>query len=378
MKKILLAITSLILAVACGPSKERKMDFSQITFSMDTVLVDSKDEILFLKARLNSSDLSIDRKQIYNFNNDTHTLEIIDLDGNTFKERVKFEKEGPDGVGNYVQSVYSIDREKLLVNAFMQSGVFDLHGKKIQNINLKDLSGETMGRGEMLSHPLIHPDYPNQFLGIYNDLSFQSVHLGKINTEQNVIKKIPLENFAYLKEFFTQWIGDSGFPEGFLVPALYRTTFQDKVIISHSIANDLYIYDFEKDSIYFKTVNLNSIPERKTGKYPKEVNSKTEFFNTLKDFGSEINFQKPIWDSEKEVFYRLANINKWKEVEGEWKSEEAEVYLIIMDQEFNVLAETKVEGYSKSPTYHFTKDGKIWLFENIDDEMAFVRLSFIP
>jgi len=29
----------------------------------------------------------------------------------------------------------------------------------------------------------------------------------------------------------------------------------------------------------------------------------------------------------------------------------------------------------KRPNFHFVKDGKIWIFENIDDELAFVRLS---
>lgn len=187
MKNTLFVIATLSMAVACGPSMEGKMDFSHLTITMDTVMVDSKDEILFLKTGLNSSDLSTDKKQIYNFNNDTHTLEIIDLDDKPFKERVEFEKEGPDGVGNYVQSVYSIDGEKLLISAFMQSGMFDLQGKKIQNINLKDLSGDPVGRGEMLTHPLIHPDYPNHLVGLYNDFSFQSVHFGKIDLEQKSI-----------------------------------------------------------------------------------------------------------------------------------------------------------------------------------------------
>ncbi|WP_228780282.1 DUF4221 family protein, partial [Aquiflexum lacus] len=114
----------------------------------------------------------------------------------------------------------------------------------------------------------------------------------------------------------------------------------------------MYIYEFGKDSSYFTNIKLNSIPERKTGKYPREVSSKAEFFNTLKDYGSEISFQKPIWDSEKEVFYRFANINIYKEIDGEWKTEEADVYLIILDKSFNVLAETKVEGYRKIPRYH--------------------------
>ena len=161
-------------------------------------------------------------------------------------------------------------------------------------------------------------------------------------------------------------------------PVLYRTVFHDKVVISHSVANEVYMYDFEKDSVFYKDIKLNSIPGKKTGKYPKEVSSKAAFFETLKDYGSEISFQKPIWDLENEVFYRFANTNIYKEIDGEWKAEEADVYLIILDKNFKVLAETKVESFRKIPRYHFVKDGKIWIFENIDDEMGFVRLSIMP
>ena len=93
-------------------------------------MVDSKDEILYLKTRLSSADLSENKKYLYNFNNDTHTLEIIDLDNFDFKDRISYEKEGPDGVGNFVQSIFTIDGERLLINSFMQSGEFDLEGKK--------------------------------------------------------------------------------------------------------------------------------------------------------------------------------------------------------------------------------------------------------
>jgi hypothetical protein len=378
MKNTLLAFIALPLMIACSPSKENKMDYSQINFSMDTVLVDSKEEILYLKTSLSSADLSENKKYLYNFNNDTHTLEIIDLDNFVFIDRISYEKEGPDGVGNFVQSIFTIDGERLLINSFMQSGEFDLEGKKIEDFNLKNLTGDALNRGEMLNHQMVHPKFPNQLVGLYNDFSFQSVHIGKINSIQNSVKKIPLENFGYLKDFFTQWIGESGFPEAFMGPVLYRTTYHDKVVFSHSVASEMYIYEFGADSTYFSNIKLNSIPERKIGKYPRDVNSKAEFFNTLKDYGSEISFQKPIWDSEKEVFYRFANINIYKEIDGEWKTEEADVYLIILDKNFNVLAETEVEGYRKIPRYHFVKDGKIWIFENMDDEMAFVRLSIMP
>jgi hypothetical protein len=49
--------------------------------------------------------------------------------------------------------------------------------------------------------------------------------------------------------------------------------------------------------------------------------------------------------------------------------------LTILDENLQIIGESKVPELKRAPSTHFVKDGKIWIFENIDDEMAFVRLS---
>jgi hypothetical protein len=53
----------------------------------------------------------------------------------------------------------------------------------------------------------------------------------------------------------------------------------------------------------------------------------------------------------------------------------AKVVLSVYDFDLNVLGESELPQWNKIPKFHFVKDGKIWVFENIDDEMSFVRLS---
>ncbi|WP_240477961.1 hypothetical protein [Cyclobacterium amurskyense] len=46
-----------------------------------------------------------------------------------------------------------------------------------------------------------------------------------------------------------------------------------------------------------------------------------------------------------------------------------------MDKELNLIAEGTVPEMDRYPRFHFAKDGKLWLFENIEDEMGFVRFD---
>jgi hypothetical protein len=46
-----------------------------------------------------------------------------------------------------------------------------------------------------------------------------------------------------------------------------------------------------------------------------------------------------------------------------------------MDKALQIIAETPLPMFDKNPSNHYVKDGKIWIFENLEDEMGFVRLS---
>lgn len=54
---------------------------------------------------------------------------------------------------------------------------------------------------------------------------------------------------------------------------------------------------------------------------------------------------------------------------------EAEVFLTIFDENLEMLAESKIAGITMPPQKHFVKDGKIWMFVNVEDEIGFVRLA---
>ncbi|NHE58879.1 hypothetical protein [Cyclobacterium plantarum] len=54
---------------------------------------------------------------------------------------------------------------------------------------------------------------------------------------------------------------------------------------------------------------------------------------------------------------------------------ETKVYLTAFDKDLNMLGEILVPQLRKKPARHFAKDGKIWIYEKMEDEMGFVRLA---
>src|SRR5690606_27945904 len=118
MNKVRL-LTPFILAViaSCGTKErveERREsilnDSIDLSYEVDTVIVDAGDQFLLLNWGLSLSEQSKDLKLIYNLNPRAHLLEVIDLDSLKSKEVIHLEKEGPNGVGNtYYQDLQVLD-----------------------------------------------------------------------------------------------------------------------------------------------------------------------------------------------------------------------------------------------------------------------------
>jgi hypothetical protein len=154
------------------------------------------------------------------------------------------------------------------------------------------------------------------------------------------------------------------------------TEVEGKLIISNSAFNTILVYEMAKDSLYQVDYDTKLTKSGKTGKYVTEVESEKDFNNAMNEINQEINFRNPIWDSKNQRFYRFSYETLPKEnIQDEEEKQKSKVYLTILDKDFKVLGETLVKELSKYPSTHFVKDGKIWMYENVDDELGFVRIG---
>ena len=94
---------------------------------------------------------------------------------------------------------------------------------------------------------------------------------------------------------------------------------------------------------------------------------------------AEINFERLIWDKVNTRYYRFSYQADVETVERDgWFSLSAknvQVYLTVFDKNLEMITEAIVPQLTTIPQTYFVKDGSIWIFENMEDELGFVRLS---
>lgn len=119
----------------------------------------------------------------------------------------------------------------------------------------------------------------------------------------------------------------------------------------------------------------------KKGGYPSEVDSEKRFKEVMEDIYAEINFQAPIWDAKNRRFYRFSyetiptGNTDGPLFEDPEKKPIAKIYISIFDENFNLLGESLVSQIQGIPNTPFVKDGLIWSYVNVDDELGFVRME---
>jgi hypothetical protein len=165
-------------------------------------------------------------------------------------------------------------------------------------------------------------------------------------------------------------------------PKIRIEKFGTKMVISNQINNSFTIIETSIDSLYYKTYKSHLTSDSKKSNYKTEHESVEGMEEEYAKFLQDINFLPPFWDEKNELFYRFS----YQEMESQDNKDEdvkIKVYLTIFDNDLNLLGESYVPqlktiqgdiSFREFPK-HFAKDGKIWIYENINDELAFVRLS---
>ena len=361
----------LMLLISCE-GKRSKIDpdyFSNLKFSIDTVIIDPGHEIIFLKHQLLNADMGKDGKYFYNFNGYDHTLEKINLDELRLEEKFPFEKEGPNGTGPSVaMSVHN--ENQITLTGDGQTALFSLDGEKLMTIYFENFSvGGGRDSGERLSN--LRPDTDaNRLYGLIYSYIDESYSLGILHLEAFEVSRLKLKSFEKVSNYNITF--SSGGIRIFEPPPVSLEKFGTKVILSNLIMNTLTWYDTDMDSLFTKSYTSQLTANQKENEFVKEHETLEEFEFAKRKLRQEINFLHPFWEEQGECFYRFS----YQEIENTGgEGIRSKVYLTALDKDLNILGETLVPQLTKRPGRHFAKDGKIWIYENIEDEMGFIRLG---
>lgn len=378
----ILNYTASILFFSCTQDVDysRWGQFSRVEVSTDTLLVNSNTEILYLRSELSGSEMSLDKKYLYNFNPSDHTLEKINLSSLKLDGKLPFEKHGPNGTGQFIGYLRIPAENQIQINGLNKSEIFTLDGLKLKSVYFEDYIDDSDGGEKVLiPSPIIDSDHGHLYGLTTRELD--KVHFFSIfNLDNSDLKRIKLDAFKDLSKFtFTLWIKGSSFVMG---PRVNLDKFDTKVVLSNQVTNTLTVYDTFLDSLYVKTYDSRITANKKTNEYKLEHESEERLNAEYARFHEEINFLPPFWDERKQLFYRFSYV-QLPSVTDDPEDVKSTIYLSAFDKDLNLVGEMVVPQLSKPPETpfsnpfpkHFAKDGKIWIYENLNDEMGFVVLT---
>ncbi|WPR76770.1 DUF4221 family protein [Algoriphagus sp. NG3] len=380
----LLISAALFLAVSsCNSKEEKKQTVSdRIRVSLDTVLVDSGDEFLYLQDQLYYSGLSNDKSYLVNFNRQDFTTEKIDLDELRLLEKVQFEKEGPNGVlnlANYVSHFSLLSDGNILFWDYFMYKVFDQNGHLVRDLALDKIAPEFLGTDEYYAGAFFQVENNSDRLiaFIFHWESGSSL-VFDFDLKDQTFKKLELTELEKLNDFNVNLLYE-GTPAGSYGPSAKTISVNGQIVISNTAFNEVLIFDLDKDSLYTKSWNTHLLADKKSYVPPKEVERTSgQLKEIIKRNEEDLNYKSFFWDEKNERFFRFSERMHFGEElngYGDYVSTGSDIFLSVFNKDFNLIAEAEISELDKLPVTYFTKDGNIWMFENIDDEMAFVIVT---
>lgn len=379
MRKLLLFGPILALLISCsGGDSQRDLNSGNlsITFEIDTVLIDAGDHFFFVQNGLSMSGLDLENKQLLNYNPNEFEVEVIDLVGLKLQEVRSYEKEGPNGIGGgYIMKLQKLPNQNMIFYDFVGLHFLDPTGKKLNTVRFEGtkFSGDSLQGDEQLLVRSLDTEDGKVFYGFYGTQSFdgKTKGLAVVDVEDNRLKLIPSDVLDFTAELAIDYevrpgVG-SKFPE-----QNYVDYNEDRMIISTSAKNQLWIYDLKADTLTTKIFESQLTANNKKGAFPRKVSSDQEWANALKEKRKEVSFEKLIYDEDQGGFWRIS-----KEMDRITASDSVvmKTVLTAFDKDLNQVAETRLPENFLASGSIFALDGYLWQFLNVDDEVAFVRIK---
>lgn len=371
MKNLKLLIV-IFFITACGKNGEKTGSSGEFSFKIeqDTVTIDSKGKLIMTAVNMVNFDLNPEKDRLYCFDRKSHSLEIIDLQKLELLDQVEFAKDGPDALSGFQQKLISLGKDEIFIMGLERSGIYTSDGKLVKetplNPNDYQLPDHIMNSG--FKNDLLFLNDSTILTGILNvrETHPYLVKLQLNSKELNLVNFDPLKDFEKFKiELENPKITYSG--------NFHHVKVKDHVLVSSNFTNEIYLLDLETEKITQIQYNSGLTADSKTLSYKSSVNTPEEFRQEMRVIEEQIEFGRWYWDDLNQLFLRLS----YYRLPNQSEVNKANVYLTIFDQEFKMLGEMQLPEYNKVPGRLFVKDGMIWIHENVDDELGFVRLKVI-
>ncbi|GGF49376.1 DUF4221 family protein [Echinicola rosea] len=370
----------LFLIGACQQKENDAIQFDAITYSMDTVSIDAKGEILDVDRNLNNSGITTDEQFLYNFNHFDNHLEKVNLNKLELVSKTPFQKEGPEGTGNSMSSFQFIkDGQLLISDGFFKQKVFDLNGKVVQTINLTahNWNGEVLQGAEICRQNLLIDK--TKLLSLVTEEGLNAnfkAELALFDLNTKMVSRFDIDPQKKIKSYTL-----SSEDYTYMPPIIYFSILNNTPVLSHQFTNEIYRFDNVANQILEVDYESRLTPNEVSTDHPNKFATTEELFEVFEKMNEQIRFGPLVYDQENDRYYRFSFQTEYKTT-SERESRVPEIksidaYLSIFDSEFNMINEALIPEIDHTISHYFAKDGTLWILDNKDDEMTFVRLSFL-
>lgn len=371
MRKLII-IFSLGVFFCCGNSKDASKHetgniLENLTFSVDTVMVNSKGNLFELNRGPGSSSISEDGKYLFLYNLMSNQIQQINLDELTWEQDYYFEVEGPNGTSDMVLNTKTLGEDKFLITAFNHMGIYDKEGIRLKDLSISSLPVST-DLDELNYSVLLSSDQKNLFslpgIRYAGPRSF-----AKINLENFEIENFHLPEMDWI---FDLKIGTS--TQSVFQESMYLQEVNNQILALSPSSSTFYRYDLETDSLTYHSFIHMLSPVVNETKLKTVVESDQEYHEEMRNFFMGMYFGPPIWNESKKLYFRFGR--KANIIDESWQITSSQVFMYAYDRDFKLVGEAELPEECKFPRDFFFKNGKLWSYVNVNDELGFAVFTF--
>lgn len=378
--KNLIALLSIIALFSCSEKAEKTSSniLENLSFSVDTVVVDSGEDMFILSHGLGGKVLNNDKSKLLFFENEPFNLVEVDLNNLKLVGKTPFQREGPNGVGPNWLRFQLGPPGALFVQGYRMQGIFNGAGELIESLNVvpEGIDPELANNFQQLYASAVFDFEKNLIYSQPASETSQKNELYIIDQQTKNVRIEPIPEMEAVKEFAGTLITESGESTmiNFFGVGTYMYLENDQLLIAAGAMSGIYRLDFNTDSLEFVDIQHQAFPKRMTFTVNNSPTDQANFEEDRRKVFEHLNYMEPRWDDTREMYLRLGR----KTFLGEKREDPPryEVFLFAYDADFNVLGETKIDCLDEVPGSYFWKDGKLWNYLNVNDELGFAVIDF--
>ena len=380
--KNLLTISFLALLASCGGKESESQEpvniLENLTYSVDTVVVDAGDDFVNVGFGLGAFDLTPDQNQLMFFERDPLKMVIVDLKQLKVLGKTEFQKEGPNGVGSSVIGFQIGPNGVLAIQSFNSYSKFNMSGELIESLKVvpEEIDSELANDYQKLYNRAVFDSQNNRIYTQPTSEVFKENELFIIDPLSKKVKSFPIPEMKAVNKFsgtYTTKSGESTMSRYFGVSGFMEKE-NGQLLISAAPTSGFYRLDTQTDSLEFIDIQHKTVLNQWSITVDNTPSDEATFMEDRRKVNEQLNFMAIRWDESREMYLRLGKKTYLGENPGDPSS--YEFYLFAYDKDFNVLGETKLGELEPEPRSYFWKDGKLWSYINVEDELGFAVFTF--